>query len=194
MNTYKELEDSIVERLLPLAGPAVEVVAFPENQAGFKRPTGGKVRITIAAGDSEAMPTTDTRMRSQELKNIVRVFVQANNLRRTPGIYTIEQAIRLLLVGFRPPNHSRSLAYEKGNFLDPEQADDVWTFVMQFSCIGQLVEVYEGDEVLAELVTQITHISEFGIAVTRDDSIDGGWPGSDYLDEINGGDANSIWP
>jgi hypothetical protein len=194
MNTYKELEDSIVTRLEPLAGPSLEVVPMPQNNAAYKRPTGNKVRITIAAGDSEAMPTTDTRIRSQEVKNVVRVFIQANNLRDTSGIYTIEQAVRFLLVGFKPPNHSRSLMYEKGNFLDPEQENDVWTFVIQFSCIGQIVEVNEGDDILAEALTQVTHISQFGIVVVRDDSIDGGWPGSDFDDTINGGDAGSTWP
>lgn len=187
MNTYADLEDSVVERLGPLVTEWLTVVPMPETQAAFARPAGKSVRITVSANQTEAEGQLDTWAGHQDANNTVAIIIQANALRGPRGIYTIEQAVRWLLVGFTPANHQTSFRYVRGRFIEPEFVDGVWTWQMDLTTRGVIVQEY--DENAGEvLITQITTSTDLETdTVTEMEEIDGGYPDSIFEDEYDGG-------
>lgn len=181
MNTYTEIEDSIVERLSALAVPnSIEVVPMPESEAEFDRNTANRVRITVEASSMKGDVVKDTRLVSQEAPITVAIIIQANRRRGDLGIFTLEKAVRLRLLGFRPTNTLRGLKYINGGFVNAEWSKSVWTYQIELEALGVVHEEYDEDAGTV-LITQITHSSEL--------------TGEDYVtvnDEIDGGDASDV--
>lgn len=193
MNTYTELEDDVCTRLGALAVPAQVIIRpMPEVEEEFKLPTANQVYITVAAGQTETDNVKDVRVVHSDAMNTVRVIVQATKLRGNRGIYTIEKAVRLLLVGHKPANHHASLRYVKGQFIELEHdvKRGVWNYQLEFLCRGVILQDHTPEEELAVLVTQITHVSNLETTtVSTDNEIDGGYAGTLYDNELDGGNA-----
>lgn len=188
MNTYEELENDIVTKLEPLTvAQWLQVVPMPEKQADFARPAGNQARITVSANQTETDALLDTNLSSSEANNTVAIIIQANALRGDRGVYQLEKAVRLLLVGHKPANHMTKLRYVRGRFVEPEFQEGVWTFQMDFMTKGVILQEYDEDAG-AVLVSQIVHSTDLETTVTTTlEEIDGGFPDTIYDDEYDGG-------
>lgn len=189
MKTFSEIENSIVTRLAPINVPGkIKVSAWPETEDEFTKPVQG-ARVYVQAMSMTPGDNKDTNYTIQPAMIGVNVIIMASKLRGNGFCWQLEQAVRLLLIGFEPTDFNR-LRLVKGGVIAPEYQQNMWTYQLEFSCEGQLVQQQADDDTIEgviALITQITHESTFGQVVTTDDEIDGGFPNTIFDDEYDGG-------
>lgn len=185
MSTYEDLEDAIIDRLDPIKVPGViEVVKLPETEKEFARPVQG-TRVTVSAMGSEFGDVRSTFHVSQESTARIVATIQSNKLRGSNNLYAVEQAIRLLLLGFAP-EHFAKMYLVKAGLIQREFEENVWSYSLEFACKGMVVE--EAEPETGPLITQITINNVLsGALVVTDDEIDGGFPVTVFEDEYDGG-------
>ena len=135
-----ELENSIVERLSPLAGPTVEVIAVPETQAEFSRAVQNRVTVAYSGGrvgEASMRSMADTQ---QDFGAMIDVTIQSRKLRGDAGIYALDQAVRGRLLGFRPANAGK-MRIESVAFQALEE--NLWIYTLTFIAPTVFVEVDE---------------------------------------------------
>lgn len=147
---YGELEEAIVTRLAPLAQAGHEVVSQPENQNDFKRTVNG-ARVTVGYVGSEFAKVSSTAQIRQEETPKFEVAIQARKLRGNGGLYSVIEAIRTLLIGFRPPHCERMRVMEIGLV---DYVDSVFTYSIVFGATSLAVEQFAAED--AVLIRKIT--------------------------------------
>jgi len=158
MNIH-ELESDIVARLAPLVNAGIEVIASPDTEAAYKRPT--KPRVIVAF--SGAMPAgAKDGLRAmgaivQNFEVLINVIVQTRNIRGTDGLYSVERVVRSLLIGYMPVNCAK-MTLQKMQVENYE--DGTWNYVITFAAPTVFVE--DEPEITEVLLNQITVISNGG--------------------------------
>lgn len=189
MRKFSDIEDAIVTRLAPLnVAGKIRVSAWPETEDEFTKPVQG-ARIYAQAMSMTPSDNKDTNYTIQPAMLGVNVIIMANKLRGNGFCWQLEQATRLLLIGFQPSDANR-LKLVRGGVIAPEYIQNMWTYQLEFFCETQLVQQEADDDTIAGVVatiTQITNESSFGQVVTTDDEIDGGFPITEFDDEYDGG-------
>jgi hypothetical protein len=136
---YSDIESQIVSRLQPMTnGGGVDVLILPEVEDEFQRPFGaGRVTVAYKSSDFPAIKSTHEIVQDELLH--FEVVVQARKLRSPNGVHAMVEAIKKLLVGFRPTDCSKMYLVKNGfTSRDPETA--VWTYSMIFETKYLLVE------------------------------------------------------
>lgn len=134
-----ELEQSIVDRLQPLTDVGVEVVGVPETQAAFDRAVAARVTV-MYSGLKLMMPSRESAsigVATQDFGVVIGVTIQARTLRSGTGIYALDEAVRGLLVGYRPERAGKMLL-DGVEFTQFEQ--NVWTYSLTFIAPVRIVE------------------------------------------------------
>lgn len=147
---YGELETAIVNRLAPLVTAGHEVVSQPENQNDFKRTING-ARVTVGYIGSDFAKVSSTAQIRQEETLKFEVAIQVKKLRGNGGLYSIIEAVRALLIGFRPPHCERMRIMEIGVV---DYVDNVFTYAITFGATSLAVEQFTEED--AVLITKIT--------------------------------------
>lgn len=183
---YAELEDLIVERLSPLVSPTLEVVPMPDTQEQFMRAV-KHVRLTVAANESLFGDHKSASIITQEEKINPVVYIQSNRLRTNTGVYNAIAAVKLLLLGWQPEGYDK-LALSSCKLSERPYENNIWTYALEFKTECYAIENAE-EEVLAEALQLVTFESEYGESNTTLDEIDGGYAGTIYYEELDGGPA-----
>jgi hypothetical protein len=111
---YSDIESLIVSRLQPMTnGGGVDVLILPEVEDEFQRPFGaGRVTVAYKSSDFPALKSTFEIVQDELLH--FEVVVQARKLRGSNGVHAMVEAIKRLLVGFRPTDCSKMYLVKNG--------------------------------------------------------------------------------
>lgn len=161
---YEQIETEIVAHLQPLEGAGVDVVALPENEAGYQRAF-KRGRVTVAYKDSEFrggdLNNNNTRTKSlgdmivQDEMMHFELVLESMKLRGPSGIYTLAAAVRELMLGFRPTKSGKFYMAPRGTQMAQRDKDDkTWFMVLTFITDGMAVEYV--NEYAGPVVTMIT--------------------------------------
>lgn len=142
---YEDLENDILERLQPITGADIDVIALPEKEANNKLQF-AKPRVTVAFVGNElrdtALPDQESVFKSfgsqvQTKTLLWDISIESRSLRGGAGVYKILGAVEILLAGFKPTNCDKLYqmscicsSYDKGT----------WTYTYRWACKTLLIE------------------------------------------------------
>ena len=143
MSIYEQIENSIIAALNPLQSASLSVVPLPENDAAYIKPNAG-AKITVMYLESTfgttASPVLSTGVVAQDEKVFIEVSIESRKFRGNSGIFAIWDAIKAILIGFRPFDCDRLRLHKFGmNF--SEKKDSTWMYVGVFYCTRLSVQV-----------------------------------------------------
>lgn len=152
---YEAAESAIIARLQPLAGPRAGVVPRPESQAAYVR-NGEGYRITVSYRESRfrngdrsndvARSRTIGGMALQDEFLYFDVIIEARRIRGDAGLYSLIQAVKALLLGYKLPT-SGKLYFDPEGVIGPQldEKNSIWLARLTFISEAAAVEDTEGE-------------------------------------------------
>ncbi len=118
-----------------------EAVELPENVEEYRKAF-SKARATVQYLESDFDPSTSINQVVQEEKVRIRVTFEARKLRGDGGLYSLMDAVKKALIGYKPPNCER-LTIFRYTLLDFEQ--NLWQPALDFQCRTINVQAFEDE-------------------------------------------------
>lgn len=184
-NTYKDLEDAIIDRLAPLLDLGVEVEAMPETDADYSQPF-EKPRVSISYQHSDFTDTNsrvgfpDMLSTNEMVQNEyaeIHILLRSRTIRsdgNTKGIYWLHDKVSRLLYGFMPDSWGR-LFPKTFDYL--QHNNGTWVYDLILICQRLAVQEFTDDHdveypVLEEVFLNnnfhVDGTNEFGVLITDD--------------------------
>lgn len=150
MATTLQIIDAVVERLRAKL-PALAVEYFPEQPADYRlnHPRGA---LLVSYAGSQFGDTVDTAVIAQPRTVKLSVTVVLRQLNGRGGAVDVLDLVRLVLVGFRPPDCRKTRVVSE-KFLG--ESAGLWQYAVDFSAEAMQVEDAEG--ATEPLLTEVTY-------------------------------------
>ena len=159
---YETLELEILARILPIntVNSNIAVAIMPEVAADRSRPLPTKAKVTIIYAGSEYSLVNSTSYVKQDEKIFIQLLIESTFLRGTEGVYNIIEALKTLLVGYRP-TYCMPLQMVKHHTIggeDAEKINNMWAYNMILQTNGAItVENFE-EEFITNALKKITFV------------------------------------